>query len=264
MTPQERDLILEVAQRLRGTRLTEKDPEAERLIRAEIGSQPDALYLLTQAVIVQEQGLRAAQERIRELEAARGQGGAPGRGSFLGGLTGGAQAAAPPPPAAMPAAPAGPSGVGSFLRTAAAAAAGVVGGQLIFDGMRHLFGGGPGLPWSHGVGAMPNAPFFGGPFGGAGGGEAYPAAPGRHHRQPDPWQADEDTSARGDYGAAGGDFGDDTGASGGDFGEADEDDSADPTGAGGDFDDSGDAGGGDFGSDDFGGADDSAGGGGDF
>ena len=261
MTPQERDLILEVAQRLRGTRLPEKDPEAERLIRAEIGSQPDALYLLTQAVIVQEQGLRAAQERIRELEAGRGQGGAPGRGSFLAGLTGGAPAPAPPPPAAAPApaSPAGPSGVGSFLRTAAAAAAGVVGGQLIFDGMRHLFGGGPGLPWDHGAGATPNAPFFGGAFGGAGAGEAYPATPGRHPSRPDPWQADEDTPSGGDFAGAGGDFGDDNGASGGDFGEADEDESSDTTGAGGDFDAPDDSAGGDFGSDDFG--DDSAGGG---
>src|SRR5437764_3978118 len=111
MTPQERDLILEVARRLRGTRLSEKDPEAERLIRAEIGSQPDALYLLTQAVVVQEQGLRHAQERIQELEAQR-PGGGPGRGSFLGGPAGGAPAAAPPPPAAPGPAGAGGSGVG--------------------------------------------------------------------------------------------------------------------------------------------------------
>jgi hypothetical protein len=266
MTPQERDLILEVAQRLRGTRLSEKDPEADRLIRAEVGSQPDALYLLTQAVVVQEQGLRHAQERIRELEAARGQGGgAPGRGGFLAGLTGGAPAGALPPAAAAPgpASPAGASGVGSFLRTAAAAAAGVVGGQLIFDGMRRLFGGGPGLPWSGGAAAaMPNAPSFGRAFGGQGGGEAYPAAPGRHRGRSDPWQADEDRPAGGDFAGAGGDFGDDSGASGGDFGEADEDESSDLTGAGGDFDDPGDAAGGDFGSDDFG--DDSAGGGGDF
>jgi hypothetical protein len=141
------------------------------------------------------------------------------------------------------------------LRTAAAAAAGVVGGQLIFDGMRHLFGGAPGLPWSHGAGAMPNAPFFGG----AGPGEAYPATPGRHHNRPDPWQADEDTQSGGDFAGAGGDFGDDSGASGGDAGE---DEPSDLTDAGGDFDDSGDAAGGDFGSDDSG--DDSAGGGGDF
>ncbi len=57
MTPQERELIDAVAQRLRGTRLPEKDAEADRFIRAQIGSIPDALYLLTQAVIVQEQGL---------------------------------------------------------------------------------------------------------------------------------------------------------------------------------------------------------------
>ena len=36
----------------------------------------------------------------------------------------------------------GPSAAGSFLRTAAASAAGVIGGQLIFDGLRNMFGGG--------------------------------------------------------------------------------------------------------------------------
>jgi hypothetical protein len=43
MTPHEQELIQEVAQRLRGTRLADKDAEAERLIHAEIGMQPDAL-----------------------------------------------------------------------------------------------------------------------------------------------------------------------------------------------------------------------------
>ena len=60
MTPQERDLIQAVAQRLRQTTPSEKDYEADRLIQTEIGSQRDALYLLTQAVIVQEQALKHA------------------------------------------------------------------------------------------------------------------------------------------------------------------------------------------------------------
>ena len=134
MTPQERDLILAVAQRLRDTPLTEKDSEAERLIQAEIGSQPNALYLLTQAVIVQEQGLRHAQERIQHLESRQ-----PTASGFLSNWLGGGSS---PPPAASYAAPSAPggSGVGSFLRTAAATAAGVVGAELIYDGLRHAFG----------------------------------------------------------------------------------------------------------------------------
>src|SRR5437764_15077291 len=101
MTPQERELIEGVARRLRDTRLPEKDLEADRLIRAEIGSQPDSLYLLTQTVIVQEQGLRHAQERIRQLESGAA---GPSRGSFLGG----AGTAPSAIPAALPATPAAP------------------------------------------------------------------------------------------------------------------------------------------------------------
>jgi hypothetical protein len=232
MTPQERELIEAVAQRLRGTRLTEKDGEAERFIQSQIGTLPDALYLLTQAVIVQEQGLKHAQERIGQLEASLQQAGtAPRHGGFLSSLFGGGAAptpppAPPPPPPAYAPPPGGPSPVGSFLRTAAATAAGVAGGQLIFDGLRHLFGGG-----------FDGVPGFGGGGGGFLGGpnivneyvpnveEGGGAAGGR----------DCDTGA-GDTGA-GGDFqdqGEDTG--GGDFDEGSD-------GAGGDFDDSGDSGG---------------------
>ncbi len=205
MTPQERELIEAVAQRLRGTRLPEKDSEADRFIQAQIGSVPDALYLLTQAVIVQEKGLEHARERIRQLEAAAPQ----KQGGFLSSLFGGGTPQAPPPPPSYPQPQAGPSAVGSFLRTAAATAAGVAGGELIFDGLRHLFGG-PGF----GGGG-----FLGGPNivneyvtnveegGGQGGVPGY--------------DADTDDSG------GGGDFDDDT--SGGD----DDDDSYD--GSGGDF-----------------------------
>jgi hypothetical protein len=133
MTPQERDLILAVAQRLRETPLNEKDFEAERLIQAEIGSQPNALYLLTQAVIVHEQGLRHAQERIQQLEGQQ-----PRSGGFLSNWFGGGSSAPPPYTASSPP---GSGAVGSFLRSAAATAAGVVGAELIYDGLRHAFGG---------------------------------------------------------------------------------------------------------------------------
>ncbi len=236
MTPQERELIEAVAQRLRGARLTEKDAEAERFIQAEIGSQPDALYLLTQAVIVQEQGLKHAQERIGQLEAALQQAGAqPKHGGFLSSLFGGGQAspqlpAVPPQPAYGPP-PAGLSAAGSFLRTAAAAAAGVVGGQLIFDGLRHMFGGGFGG-------------YGGAPFGGGGGFLGGPTIVNEYVTNvedsgPGPGgDSDYDTGA---YDTGSGDFQNTGDDAGGDF-----DDSYD--GAGGDFDDPGDGGdsGGDF------------------
>ncbi len=160
MTPQERDLILEVARRLRETGLPGKDDEADRLIRSEIGSQRDALYLLTQAVILQEQGLREAQDRIRQLES-----GGQGRGSFLGGAGPSASTPPPLPPqgAAAVSGGGGGSGIGTFLGTAAATAAGVVGGQLIMDGMRRMFGG-TGSAASFGGGTAPAGDFGSGAF----------------------------------------------------------------------------------------------------
>jgi hypothetical protein len=237
MTPQERDLILGVAQRLRNANLTQKDRDAEQLILAEIGAQKDALYLLTQAVIVQEQGLRHAQERIQQLQA-----GQQGHGGFLSGLFGGGSAAPPPqaPPAYAAPPASGGGGIGTFLGTAAAAAAGVVGGQLIYDGMRHFFGAqGMPAPQSGGfLGGSPVAqPVMGGDIGGS-------------RSQP---QDTDYSGSGGDFGGdagdqSGGDFGGDTGdqESGGDFGEDQED--AD---TGGDFGDSDAAdddsqGGGDF------------------
>ncbi len=237
MTPQERELILGVAQRLRNTNLSQKDADAERLIQNEIGVQRDALYLLTQAVIVQEQGLRQAQERIRQLESAASS----GHGSFLGNLFGGGSSPPPPatpPPATPPPQPvqAGHGGVGTFLGTAAAAAAGAVGGQLIFDGLRHLAGGGAGVPWPQGGGS---------PF--AGGNELP-----RGRSSPPPVESSQDT----DYSGTGGDFGDedDQGSGGNLSGDSDY------SGGGDDFDDTGDED--DFGDGDF--ADNDSGGGGDF
>ena len=220
MTPQERDLILVVAQRLRNANLAQKDPEADRFIQAEIGSQRNALYLLTQAVIVQEQGLRHAQERIQQLEAAASP--PAGHGSFLGSLFAGSSPA--PPPAAPPAGPlpAGHgSGIGTFLGTAAAAAAGTVGGQLIYDSFRHLGGGGAGISWPQGGGSL---------LGGSSPVNITKANEQPHHGgRTDSSDVPQDT----DYSGTGGDFGDQE--SGGDF----QTDAADADG-GGDFGDSDD------------------------
>jgi len=107
MTPQERELIMKVAGRIQNAPQQTKDPEAERLISEQMARRPDADYLLTQAVIVQEYGLQQAQERIQSLEQELTQArsapatGNAGGGSFLGGLFGGpstppSQAAAQP------------------------------------------------------------------------------------------------------------------------------------------------------------------------
>lgn len=47
-----------------------RDPEAEALIRQEIARQPGAPYYMAQTILVQEQALEAAQQKIAGLEAS--------------------------------------------------------------------------------------------------------------------------------------------------------------------------------------------------
>jgi len=177
MTPQERDLIQNVFDRL-AAHAGAKDAEADLLIANNLRRQPDAAYGLVQAVVMLEAGLQQAQARISDLQ--RQQSAAPAAGgSFLG--NGGPwatslppssqsvapQAAAPQPvyyqptplAAAQPASPwAQPVGGSSFLRNAATMAAGVAGGTLIAEGLTSLLGG-------HGYGGG-----IGGGYGGGFGG----------------------------------------------------------------------------------------------
>jgi hypothetical protein len=153
MQSQERDLIAGLFGRLQPFESQPRDPEAEALIKDFVARQPASPYLFVQTVLVQEQALKAAQERIAELEAQAGA--APAAAGFLGsapkiGPWGSqAQAAAPQAPvpstrsplqAALAPQPAG----GGFLRTAMATAAGVAGGALLFEGIRSLMGSNPG------------------------------------------------------------------------------------------------------------------------
>src|SRR4029453_12775733 len=101
MQSQERELITGLFGRLQPFETQPRVGEAEALIKDSITKQPAAPYLLVQTVLVQEQALKAAQERIAELEAKAGAG--PGASGFLGGAPkigpwGAAQAAAPAAP----------------------------------------------------------------------------------------------------------------------------------------------------------------------
>src|SRR5690349_11492713 len=62
-----------------------RDVEAERLIDAKIGEQPAAPYYLAQTVVVQQQALEMAEQRIAELERQAAQS---RRGGLFGGLFG--------------------------------------------------------------------------------------------------------------------------------------------------------------------------------
>jgi hypothetical protein len=169
MTPQEKDLIQAVFDRLARAGGGAKDAEAESFIQEQVRRQPDAAYGLTQAVIVLEAGLNQAQQKIsdlqRQLDDARAGSGSGASGGFLGGASpwGGssvprsgpapqpqpvyapqpayAPAQQPWPPTAQASPWGQPSGGGGFLRNAATMAAGVAGGTLIAEGLSNLFGG---------------------------------------------------------------------------------------------------------------------------
>jgi uncharacterized protein len=178
MTPEERKMLSDLADRIAQTPAPPKDPEAEELIRKRIGSRPDALYLMTQTVLIQNLALQNAQEQIQQLKrGAQLAPESPG-GSFLGQQTGGRPSgptystpsagqqrySTPPPQYASPS-PAGPSpsGAPSFLRGAAQTAAGVAAGALAFEGIQALFshpgyGGGGFGGFGGGSGLMGGAP----------------------------------------------------------------------------------------------------------
>ena len=109
MTPAEQQLIEDLFARMQRLGSVDKDAAAERLINNLVRDLPDAPYLLVQSVLVQEEALRKADARIRQLEAQVAESAdAPGK-SFLTGsqLTRGSVPSAgstrpAPPPAAEP------------------------------------------------------------------------------------------------------------------------------------------------------------------
>jgi uncharacterized protein len=178
MSPEERDLLTGLFDRIRGAANTPRDQEAETLIQDATKTQPYAPYFLAQTVLVQDQALQAANSRLQELEGkvkeleskAASQ---PRSGGFLSGLGslfgGSGPSAAPRAPAPPPSsggwnqpppqggwqrppqgyAPSGPvpgpwsggGGGGGFLTGALGTAAGVAGGVLLADSIRGLFAG---------------------------------------------------------------------------------------------------------------------------
>jgi len=176
MTPQEQQLITELFARLKQTPAQAKDADADQLIRKGVIENPETPYLLVQTVLIQDMALSQAQHRVAELEhqlaeakeASSAQPSQPAT-SFLGGalshFLGGAPSRGSVPPASQPPAPppaaapgwnqsaANPASFGGaaapgmmssassgFLRAAATTALGVVGGQLLFQGIQSMFG----------------------------------------------------------------------------------------------------------------------------
>lgn len=176
MTPQERQLVDELFDRLARLETAPRDPDAAAAIAQGLGQAPNAIYPLVQTVLLQDEALRRANARIQELEA----GGAPAQtqsGGFLDSMRDTILGSSAPrgsvpnvPPPATPTrpvwnsgqvmqqvsspgqydqgsygqpygAPQAQQGGGSFLGTAAATAAGVVGGSLLLNSIRSMMGG---------------------------------------------------------------------------------------------------------------------------
>lgn len=169
MTPEERQMLADLFERIRSASSEARDPQAEAFINDAVRAVPQAPYVLAQTVLVQQHALENMQQRVAELEAQARSNAMPPQAqtSFLGGLFGvavpaqsprraanpyyasvfqrGVAAAPPPSQAPSESAPqSGPWGApagGGFLATALHTAAGVAGGMMLANVVGSMFGG---------------------------------------------------------------------------------------------------------------------------
>jgi hypothetical protein len=178
MTPQERQLVDDLFDRLSQVEGAPRDSDAVAAIAEGLRKAPNAVYALVQTALLQDEALKRANSRIQELEAGSASG-QHQSGGFLDSMRdavfgqdqprGSVPNVRPPEvgsrpvwnsgqvmqqaqspgqysqapygqPYGAPQAPMGGGG-GSFLGTAAAAAAGMVGGSLLLGSIRSMMGG---------------------------------------------------------------------------------------------------------------------------
>jgi uncharacterized protein len=180
MSPEERQMLADLFERIRANAAAPRDPQADAFINDAVRQQPFAPYILAQTVLVQQHALDGAAQRISELEAQTRASAPAQETSFLGSLGrslfgGGAApppqpqrpsgydasayqrgapqappsyAPPPPPPGYAPppqpgpwgAAAAAPAG-GGFLSGAIRTAAGVAGGVVLGNALENMIGG---------------------------------------------------------------------------------------------------------------------------
>src|SRR5580700_5505694 len=146
MTPQERQLVDDLFDRLAQLEKAPRDPDAAAAIADGLRKAPSAVYALVQTVLLQDEALKRANARIQELEQAPAlqQAQSPGHHDDQGGYGQGPYGQAPYGQGSYGQAYGAPQppfgGGGSFLGTAAAAAAGMVGGSLLLNGIRSMMG----------------------------------------------------------------------------------------------------------------------------
>src|SRR5665213_2245727 len=91
MTPEERQVITGIFERLQAAESHPRDPEAERLIADCVAKQPYAPYAMAQSIYVHEQALANLGQRITDLERQLHDAEEkPQSGGFLSSLFGGA------------------------------------------------------------------------------------------------------------------------------------------------------------------------------
>ena len=73
MTPQERQLIAQLFDRLATLENSPRDPDAEAMIREGWRRAPNAAYALVQTVLLQDEALKAANARIQQYEQGGGE-----------------------------------------------------------------------------------------------------------------------------------------------------------------------------------------------
>ncbi|CAN5210264.1 DUF2076 domain-containing protein [soil metagenome] len=180
MTPQERQLVDDLFDRLAKLETSPREPDADAAIMQGLRRAPNAVYALVQTALVQDEALKRANARIQELEGGgeeqrppggfldtmrdailgpgQGRGSVPsvrpgdGYGAQRGPVWNSGQALGNPrmnddprmadPRMANPGGGMFGGGGGSFLGTAAATAAGVIGGSMLMNSIRGLTGGG--------------------------------------------------------------------------------------------------------------------------
>jgi hypothetical protein len=192
MTPQERQLVDDLFDRLAKVESAPRDPDAIAAMQEGLRKAPNAIYALVQTVLLQDEALKRANARIQELEQAH-TGEQQQSGGFLDSMRDtifgkeqrGSVPNVPPPAPSRPVwnsgqvlqqsqggghydqgsyPQGGPGGYGqggygqggfgssfgappfggggsSFLGTAAATAAGMVGGSLLLNSIRGMMGG---------------------------------------------------------------------------------------------------------------------------
>jgi len=83
MTPQERQLVDDLFERLSKVENAPRDPDAVAVIEQGLRRAPNALYALVQTVLLQDEALKRANSRIQELEAANAGQQSQSGGGFL-------------------------------------------------------------------------------------------------------------------------------------------------------------------------------------